>query len=588
MVLRSSSGRRLPSTGDGRSARSSGASQPSGLPPAPPSSSHPAAEPLVLGTWTADSDAGAWGQALPAAAWRTVLGEATVTLRIQGGPAEVWSARAGRGRLLASGVAELALPLSVDGPDWFWVEGPADSVTWSVEGGVELPPVTVIMPTRLREGDAVAQAQRFARMGIVQRVLVIDQGGTLEDLPAFTRLRREHPKIELITQPNLGGSGGYARGMLEASEDPGAALLLSDDDAVLSEESLRRMLTYQALAARPTILGTPLFSSARPTQLLAHTERVDARAFQWRSADRMRGAVDLAGTTPADWDAVISAGPANYTGWWGTLLPPGTVGELGLPAPLFLKWDDAEYGLRATAHGYDHAVLPGTAVHHPPWNAYRTQMTWTARILHRNRLAIAAAYGAGRGVIASSLLHQLKHVLAGHLLTAELWEEGVDAMRAGPEAWLGSDLQRARADGDLVVQTWHRGNDLPGTLTPTRSTALPLPVGVARAVARMLRPEGPPRTIISLHADDVHWRTTLGADAVVVTDGTGGVEVAFAVRGTAMRRMLRRVLRSHLGLARSWRSLRRRYGAALPRRTTDGSWAALFDAVSDATATERN
>ena len=517
-----------------------------------------------------------------------MLGEATVTLRIQGGPAEVWSARAGRGRLLASGVAELALPLSVDGPDWFWVEGPADSVTWSVEGGVELPPVTVIMPTRLREGDAVAQAQRFARMGIVQRVLVIDQGGTLEDLPAFTRLRREHPKIELITQPNLGGSGGYARGMLEASEDPGAALLLSDDDAVLSEESLRRMLTYQALAARPTILGTPLFSSARPTQLLAHTERVDARAFQWRSADRMRGAVDLAGTTPADWDAVISAGPANYTGWWGTLLPPGTVTELGLPAPLFLKWDDAEYGLRATAHGYDHAVLPGTAVHHPPWNAYRTQMTWTARILHRNRLAIAAAYGAGRGVIASSLLHQLKHVLAGHLLTAELWEEGVDAMRAGPEAWLGSDLQRARADGDLVVQAWHRGNDLPGTLTPTRSTALPLPVGVARAVARMLRPEGPPRTIISLHADDVHWRTTLGADAVVVTDGTGGVEVAFAVRGTAMRRMLRRVLRSHLGLARSWRSLRRRYGAALPRRTTDGSWAALFDAVSDATATERN
>lgn len=588
MVLRSSSGRRLPSTGDGRSARSSGASQPSGLPPAPPSSSHPAAEPLVLGTWTADSDAGAWGQALPAAAWRTVLGEATVTLRIQGGPAEVWSARAGRGRLLASGVAELALPLSVDGPDWFWVEGPADSVTWTVEGDADLPPVTVIMPTRLREGDAVAQAQRFARMGIVQRVLVIDQGGTLEDLPAFTRLRREHPKIELITQPNLGGSGGYARGMLEASEDPGAALLLSDDDAVLSEESLRRMLTYQALAARPTILGTPLFSSARPTQLLAHTERVDARAFQWRSADRMRGAVDLAGTTPADWDAVISAGPANYTGWWGTLLPPGTVTELGLPAPLFLKWDDAEYGLRATAHGYDHAVLPGTAVHHPPWNAYRTQMTWTARILHRNRLAIAAAYGAGRGVIASSLLHQLKHVLAGHLLTAELWEEGVDAMRAGPEAWLGSDLQRARADGDLVVQAWHRGNDLPGTLTPTRSTALPLPVGVARAVARMLRPEGPPRTIISLHADDVHWRTTLGADAVVVTDGTGGVEVAFAVRGTAMRRMLRRVLRSHLGLARSWRSLRRRYGAALPRRTTDGSWAALFDAVSDATATERN
>ena len=191
-------------------------------------------------------------------------------------------------------------------------------------------------------------------------------------------------------------------------------------------------------------------------------------------------------------------------------------------------------------------------------------MTWTARILHRNRLAVAAAYDAGRGVIFSSLLHQLKHVLAGHLLTAELWEDGIEAMRAGPEAWMGSDLQHARADGDRLARAWHRDHDLPSTIVPTRTRAFPLPVAVLRALRSMLRAESAPRVVLSLHADDVHWRTTLGADAIIVTADDGSAEVAFAVRGPDMRRTLRRVLRSHLGLALRWRSLRRRYRAALP------------------------
>ena len=543
--------------------------------------------PLVLGTWSAGPGTGLWEQALPAAHWRTVLGDAVVTLRIEGGPARVRAARAGRPRQIASGVQELELQLSAEGPQWYWVEGPVRSVRWSVEVPADLPRVAVVMPTRLREDDALAQAGRFARMEYVDRVIVVDQGGTLEDLSAFSALRREHPGIELISQPNLGGSGGYARGMLEASTDPDAAVLLSDDDAVLSEESLRRMLTYQALAARPTILGAPLFSAAHPTQLMAMAERVEPRVFQWRSADRMREATDLAGTTPADWDFTLSDEPANYTGWWGTLLPPGTVAELGLPAPLFLKWDDAEYGLRATAHGYDHAVLPGTAVHHPSWTAYRTQMTWTARVLHRNRLAIAAAYGAGRGVVLSSLLHQLKHVLAGHLLTAELWEAGIEAMREGPEAWLGGDLTRARTDGDRLVRDWHRENDLAGTITPTHGASPALPVAVGRAVRRMLLPDRPPRRVVGLHADDVHWRTTLGADAVVVTGDDGAVERAFAVRGSQMRRMLLRVLRSHLGLSLRWPSLVRRYRAGLPRQTTADAWTAMLSAASAGSPTER-
>ena len=518
-----------------------------------------------------------WGRAFPAATWRPVLGARTVHVSAGGATAQLLGAQAGRLHRLGPVVGgRRDLTAAELDHDWLWLDGTDQEVTWSLSSPVELPPLTVVLPTYRRETDAVAQARRFLDCPEVTAVLVVDQGGTLAEHPGFRALLERSPGLRLLTQPNLGGSGGYARGMLEASRDPSAAVLFSDDDAVLSPESLRRMLTYQALAPRPTIVGAPLFSSHRPSQLIAHSERVDPRAFQWGASRRMFAAVDLADTTPVDWTFTSPRAAVNYTGWWGTLFPPGTAADLGLPAPLFLKWDDAEYGLRATAHGYRHAVLPGTAVHHPPWTAYRTQMTWTARVLHRNRLAVAAAYGAGRGVLASSLLHQIKHVLAGHLLTAELWEEGIDAMRAGPGSWLGGDLEQARAAGARVVADWHRDHELATAPTPTRHAPLPLVRGLARAGARLLRADRPPRVVLAVPMDEMHWRTTLGADALLITDPHGATEAAFAVTGSAMRRALGRTLRSHLDLAVRWRRLSRRYRRALPQHTTADAWTAVF------------
>lgn len=563
---------------------------------------------LILGTWRAPDSAAAgaplWGQALPASVWRTVLGDAAVTLEFEGGPATLWAARSGqRWPLAVDIVGGHQVRLSARGPQWLWIEGPVGTVTWSVERAVELPPVTVVMPTRGREQDAITQAERFARMHCVDEVIVVDQGHTLAPLPAVTRLLAERPEIRLITQPNLGGSGGYARGMLEAAASPGHAVLFSDDDAVLSEESLRRMVTFQALCAVPTILGTPLFSSEQPDRLIAVSEAVRGGDFQWHATDGIRRPVELSGTTPEQWSFLRAHGEANYTGWWATLFPPGTAAELGLPAPYFLKWDDAEYGLRATEHGYHHVVLPGTSVHHPPWTMYRTQMTWTARVLHRNRLATAAAHGSGRGVIASSLLHQGKHILSGLHLTTALWDDGIGSFLAGPDSWLGRDLARARADGGKVIAEWtmqagadwttQAGADWTARtdadraaepLAITRHRPLPLLPALARATLRLLRPDRPPRLVMGVREDRLTWRTALGADAIVITDATGRALMAHPVRGSTGRRLLLGTARRHLRMALRWGPLRRSYRRALPLTTTTQAWSQLFDCTDPTTS----
>ena len=109
----------------------------------------------------------------------------------------------------------------------------------------------------------------------------------------------------------------------------------------------------------------------------------------------------------------------------------------------------------------------------------------------------------------------------------------------------------------------------------------PLATALTRATARMFLPDAPSRIVLAVHADEVHWRTTLGGDTVLIVDDEGTPENAFVVRGSAMRRALARTLRSHVELARSWRSLHERYRDALPQHTTVESWNRLFTAAAD-------
>lgn len=433
--------------------------------------------------------------------------------------------------------------------------------------------IVVVIPTFKREPEARRQVERFLLMDCVAHVIVVDQGGTLDHDPEFSALVGDQEVVQLISQANLGGSGGYARGMLESLRYPECSVLLSDDDAVMPAEALGAMLRFQQAAARPTIVGSGMFSAEEPTVLTCLAEAVRRWDFMWVHADGLVQPTDTAGLAPDDWTFTKLRRSINYTGWWGTLLPPGTVAELGLPAPYFLKWDDAEYGLRATRAGYEHAILPEACVTHPTWGAHATQMTWTARVLHRNRLVTAAAYDAGRGVILSSFVHQMKHVLAGHDLTATLWAAGIDQLLAGPEDWLGRDLMRAREDGQRIVDNWERtATKTSDQWESTRSDPLPMVQACVRAFIRILSPSRRARVVLKLPAAELTWRATLGVDVTVAT-GEDGVPVrALETDGPRSRALIRRTLCQHWALARRWRELRRRYRAALPQVTTEAAW----------------
>ena len=95
--------------------------------------------------------------------------------------------------------------------------------------------------------------------------------------------------------------------------------------------------------------------------------------FLWRNAPQHRAA-------PRPRRAPLRQTPwlhrrvdVDYNAWWMCLIPRAVAEDVGLPLPLFIKWDDAEYGLRARGARLPHGdgarhrdlahVVPGEGRH---------------------------------------------------------------------------------------------------------------------------------------------------------------------------------------------------------------------------------
>lgn len=67
------------------------------------------------------------------------------------------------------------------------------------------------------------------------------------------------------------------------------------------------------------------------------------------------------------------------------LIPIAVVKKIGLSMPVFIKFDDIEYGLRAKKAGFPTVCLPGVAVWHQAWHDKDPARSWEEYFTERNR-----------------------------------------------------------------------------------------------------------------------------------------------------------------------------------------------------------
>ncbi len=565
---------------------------------------------------------GTYLNAFPASYWRrwTTAREVLLRLRTTGdGVLMVYrsSARGATARvtsrpLTGSSAHEVRLPLDsfADG-GWYWfdlVAGTGGLVLDEADWSVPVADPRALRPTGTTIGITTFErpascAALLTQLGsadelrdVLDAVVVVDQGRrTVEDDPAFPEAERLlGDRLRVIRQANLGGSGGFSRAMLETL-DAGVSehVLLLDDDVVCEPEGIARAIAFSRHCRRPTVVGGHMFSMHERSVLHAVAEVVRPWQFRWAPAAPSVHDHDLARRTLRATPWLHRRLHADYTGWWMCLVPTAVLRDVGLSLPFFIKWDDAEFGLRAAEAGHPTVSLPGAAVWHVPWTDKDDSVDWQAYFHARNRIVAAllhSRYDRGGRLVRESLLISVKHVLAMQYGAAALRTRALRDVLRGPEAMhaeLGTTLGEVRAlraghpdaqvrpDADDFAQvTPRRCRKKDPDPTRPEGRVATLLAGVAGLVHQVtpVAPGSHDAPEQEVAAADAGWWSLARLDsALVATADGGGLAWLRRSRGEAGRGMAEAVDVHREVLAR-WPELAARYRAALPELAGEEAW----------------
>lgn len=297
--------------------------------------------------------------------------------------------------------AELAMTGLMDG-GFFWFDakaGDGDDLTiedaaWSVpvearrgsDGTLSIAITTFNRaPYCLNQLKAIAGDANVR--GRLDTIYCTDQGTDLvRDEPGFAAVAKDlGSQLTYLRQRNMGGSGGFARGMYETVKaGKSDYTLLLDDDAISEPESVMRAVQFADYCTRPTIVGGGMFHLDNRTMLYTLGERYNRASYWTQPAAGLEYNHDFATQPLRDSPKLHRRADSDFNGWWMCLIPTQIMREIGLAQPLFIKFDDVDYGLRAEDHGYHTVCLPGVAVWHQAWHAKDPSRTWEGYYLYRN------------------------------------------------------------------------------------------------------------------------------------------------------------------------------------------------------------
>ena len=354
--------------------------------------------------------------AFPAGYWRrwTCVDAVQFSARVRGRGTIMLFRSSGRGLFEPAGTidvnaptrattvrAELAMTGLMDG-GFFWFDakaGDGDDLTiedaaWSVpvearRGGDGTLSIAITTfnraPYCLNQLKAIA-ADTNVR-GRLDTIYCTDQGTDLvRDEPGFAAVAKDlGHQLTYVRQRNMGGSGGFARGMYETVKaGKSDYTLLLDDDAISEPESIMRAVQFADYCTRPTIVGGGMFHLDNRTMLYTLGERYNRASYWTQPAAGLEYNHDFATQPLRDSPKLHRRADSDFNGWWMCLIPTQIMREIGLAQPLFIKFDDVDYGLRAEDHGYHTVCLPGVAVWHQAWHAKDPSRTWEGYYLYRN------------------------------------------------------------------------------------------------------------------------------------------------------------------------------------------------------------
>lgn len=439
---------------------------------------------------------------------------------------------------------------------------------------------------------------------LIDRIFLVDQGTQLvAQQPDYDEVAaRFGETLEVIRQPNLGGSGGFSRAMYETLNRPESDFVqLLDDDVRLEPESLRRSIVFGQFANTPMLVGGHMFDLLDRPRLHGWAEVVDESPFMWRNLYQDKMPHDFGVANLRQTALLHMRMDADYNGWWMCLIPKEAIRAVGLALPAFIKWDDAEFCLRAGEAGFPTTSLPGVALWHVSWVNKDDSIDWQAYFHARNRIVAGLLHSnAPRGgrLIIHSRRVDLKHLMMMQYYPAALRIKALRDVLSGPEHMrrnLATAMPAARALASEYPETVvHRD---PSTVLHSRrgrrvykilsKNDFDSPSGLklrwftlTTLIAHWLHSPDPANVAqpeVEFGKEDAHWWRLPLFDSALVSAADGSGKNIYTRDRAKYRRMLRDSVLLHAELRRRWPELQKRYRDALPELVSPESWRDLFE-----------
>ncbi|GAB1539861.1 glycosyltransferase [Scytonema sp. NUACC21] len=225
------------------------------------------------------------------------------------------------------------------------------------------------------------------------KIFVVDNGKTLNDSD-FTDFR-----VKLISNRNVGGTGGFTKGLIEAlQEGVYTHFLFMDDDIDLDSEAIYRLFSlYEYGKQEFAVAGSMLDLYKKHVLYEAgaiYNKSIDSKGNI--KQDKFTGFplkknLNLQNTTSLN--SLLLEDDIDYGGFWFFAFSKEIVERIGLPFPFFIKIDDMEFGLRINENfGNAIVAFPSVAVWHEPFYAKRP--VWDFYYYIRNHLIANAIHSS--------------------------------------------------------------------------------------------------------------------------------------------------------------------------------------------------
>lgn len=464
-----------------------------------------------------------------------------------------------------------------------------DDVRWSVAAPPTLRPTALVMCTFNRADDCLFTLGVFtddaeARL-MVDAVYVVDQGDdTVESRPGFAEVSDVlGSSLHYRRQPNLGGAGGFTRGLYEVADVQGADhanVLFMDDDILLEPDVVVRLTAFANRTVEPVIVGAQMLHLLHPTKLHVGAETASFTPVEPGKA--VPGALERVDLTEENQERRVDA---DYNAWWCCLIPSEIVADAGYPLPFFFQWDDVEFGYRSLARGHATVTLPGAAVWHADFD-WKDEDDWTRYFTLRNALMIDALHGdfrpaasakvAGRWIL--ECLVSMRYAEAATLIKA------VEDFLRGPETLRDGGVQALREVRALRAgypeAARHAASSVPGMPAAGRPMNVkghrPSQESAVLAKRLLWQLRGRLEGTVSISADDADWWHVSRFRTAVVTDRSQEAVRLRSYDRDALVSLGRQALRTVQALRRDGLAAQASLRAAVPELTSREHWTRLF------------